>query len=362
MIVGIYVFLLSIQAQKIAYTQCQFPSKDGTCSGERYDCVELCALHEVWCLGTCAEDVAWKRKFYPGWSHGDCIPSTGQLQDMVSSCEDSTGVYPSYSIIDPPMVYTTNPTMSPTNLRTMSPTNLPTNQPTEVEQPKETYATISDVLLSATCKLKSKTVARGSIRKIADNSDSRVESKVIIKDCIDVSFQDRLSLRDSTCTNETLANTTVYNISLANEYKLKFRGRSGKAAKMAMRDLLEQSSTNVEGANDKQCPDEFSAQEHTVRECRTCEKNVGRKSCSELIKSASFIGVSARCRAVRQITAVKHDGSQVYYEELKNFFRRGGMKLKQVKRGGPYSLKYRSTFTMDVVSKVKGQCKLKGCN
>jgi len=134
MIPEVYTFLLaSIQANKIAYTQCQFTSNDGTCSGAMYDCVDLCALYDVWCWGTCAEDVAWKRKFYPDWSHGDCIPSEGDLQDIVSSCEDSTGVYPAWSLTNTPTGFPTEPlpTGSPTEpLPTRSPTGSPTLPPT----------------------------------------------------------------------------------------------------------------------------------------------------------------------------------------------------------------------------------------
>jgi len=213
------------------------------------------------------------------------------------------------------------------------------------------YAQISDLLLSADCKVKSKPALERTVTEIGDNSESQSTITVEISDCIDESFENKVTFKDTSCKTETLVNTDAYTIGFSDGYKFKVKGKANQALKNSIQDFLEQTSATLEGSDDGEC--DVSTRE-TVSACKKCSKKVKKNQCIVLTKTASFIQASATCKTVRQITALNHDGSNVDFAELKTFYKGLGIKLR---KGG----KYKSTLTIDIVSEAKVKCATSAC-
>jgi len=233
---------------------------------------------------------------------------------------------------------------------------------------------VFDLLVSSNCLVGTRE-NDGTQNKLhtVDNTLSGTSMIASNSMCIERNSENSLTLSQSTCSTDTLSHTTSYTQGVSNEVSVEIGVEATVKALTVdkkysitvgykhLRESSETSSTS-EGTEEQECNTENSmlSESVTLSDCSECSATVPAGQCIILKKTATYEKISATCDEVREVTAIREDGSQAEYAELLELFQKIGIESTP-SMNGPHALRYTTTTYLDISLGGTSSCSAEHC-
>jgi len=235
---------------------------------------------------------------------------------------------------------------------------------------KSYFQEVSNKLISSECTVSDPELViakRASAHQ--DNRYSSVSTKLTLSDVVQHSIQNKITASESFCSSETLSRTKAYSWSAMIGFHVTTTIKTGEIfpgseVEFGIKTELTKSGTITTSSesSQKSCASEGSSKGETVtlKDERSFTTEVPANQCIKLEKQVRFYKAPVQCSELREITAIRSDGTSVEYDELLEVFRKSGIKSTPHKNG-EHALRYLTSTTLELASHTESTFSTRDC-